>query len=92
LHGSGQHERGIDGACITRDASAMAKRIFAGVVWFLVVGYLWNLLALVVDFPDWPGLVLGAVAAYLFARDPLARIWTRQAPAAQVGGAEAQPA
>ena len=70
----------------------MAKRILAGVFWFLAVGYLWNLIALMVGVPDWPGLVLGLVAAYLFARDPLARIWTRSAPAPTVAAAEAQPA
>ena len=71
----------------------MAKRILAGVFWFLAVGYLWNLIALMVGLPDWPGLVLGVVAAYLFAADPLARIWTRTAPVAPVAAApEPQPA
>ena len=69
----------------------MAKRILAGVFWFLAVGYLWNLIALMVGLPDWPGLMLGVAAAYLFAADPLSRIWTRRASVGAVASAaEAQ--
>jgi hypothetical protein len=62
----------------------MAKRILAGIFWFLAIGYFWNLVALLIGVPEWPGIVLGVAAAYLFARDPMERIWTRQAPAAPV--------
>jgi hypothetical protein len=61
----------------------MKKRILAGVLWFLAVAYLWNLVAFAMGVAELPGLAFGAVVGLLFAIDPLGRIWTRDQAARQ---------
>ena len=57
----------------------MKKRVLAGVLWFFAVAYGWNLIALALGLPEFPGYGLGAIAAFLFAADPAGVVWKHDA-------------
>ena len=56
----------------------MAKRIVAGVFWFLAVGYFWNFAGAMWGFPPMLGSVLALAVALFVGIDPLGVIWKRQ--------------
>jgi hypothetical protein len=55
----------------------MKKRIFAGLLWFYATWYAWVVIASFLGVTDLVGPILGIVAAFLIAGDPLRRIWSR---------------
>ena len=57
----------------------MKKRVLAGVLWFFAVAYAWNVVAMVVGLSETPGYFLGMVAGFLFAVDPMHRVWRHEA-------------
>jgi hypothetical protein len=59
----------------TRNHAGMKKRVLAGVLWFFAVAYAWNFVASFLGVSEAPGILLGALAALLFAIDPAGRIW-----------------
>jgi hypothetical protein len=61
----------------------MKKRAVTGFLWFYATWYAWNFVAVLLGVTDAMGPVLGLVAAYLFAGDPLGRIWRSVRTSAQ---------
>ena len=57
----------------------MTKRVLAGILWFFAVAYAWNVVAMVMGFTEAPGYLLGLIAGFLFAVDPMHRVWRHRA-------------
>ena len=57
----------------------MTKRVLAGILWFFVVAYAWNLIAMMIGLSEAPGYVLGATAGLLLALDPAHHVWRKEA-------------
>jgi hypothetical protein len=68
------------------------KRLIAGILWFFVAWYAWNLIASIAGLPTTVGPLLGLAAGVLFAVDPLGRIWAPRANAHAEGAAAVEPA
>jgi hypothetical protein len=60
----------------------MKKRIAAGVLWFFVTWYAWNVIGWMTGLAAGVGPLLGFAVALLIAGDPFGRIWTTRSSAA----------
>ena len=57
----------------------MTKRVLAGILWFFAVAYAWNVVAMAMGLTEAPGYFLGLIAGFLFAVDPMHRVWHHEA-------------
>ena len=55
----------------------MTKRILAGVLWFYVTWYAWNVVAAFAGLTPLAGPLFGLLVAWLVVRDPRGAIWRR---------------
>ena len=56
----------------------MTKRILAGVLWFYVTWYAWNVVAVFAGLTLLAGPLFGLLVAWLVVRDPRGAIWRRR--------------
>ena len=56
----------------------MAKRIVAGIFWFLAIGYFWSFAGAMWGFPPAVGTVVALSVALFIGFDPLGVLWKRQ--------------
>jgi hypothetical protein len=73
-------------------ASGMVKRLSSVALWFIAVGWGFNLLGLITGTPPIVGIVVGAAVAAFVGIDPLHLFWPIKAPALVAPAKDAPPA